>query len=290
MLTLLLAAPLFAAPNRLCAATEASVTANGSWEVLGRRDRDNAMGQQQGEDAATAQAPIAFGADRTDDLCPAGDPMGGITLPGRGDLVEVALPQPGQAVEGCVATGSAHATGTVTGAATVEKRRIAGTAKGGAEIATRASNGGAMDVDGGGGGSFVGQWDWRVKGQNTRLTGTVDVTVDPTYGNAWLSVPGLLFVQTHDGKVEAWVRGKDGWSRQEGASPMKIQVDAVLPGRMGAVCASGRASVGGKGDLASGGFKGGSSLALALEPVATEDAASPETGDAPKDVPACGCP
>lgn len=287
MLTLLLAAPLLAGTTRLCATTEANASANGGWEVLGRSARDGRLDTREGQNAARAAVDVQFGGERTEDLCPAYDPMGGVGLAARTDLLEVELPQPG-AVGGCYTTALATARGGAEGEAWVDATRIRARAGGRSAMEIAATNSGRMDADGGAGAAFVGEWAYRGGGPNTAVSGTVTIDLADAYAGAWIGVPGLVYAEAWDGNVRAWARQGDRYVKVEGPAPLTIAVDTVLPGRSGAVCASGSASVGARGDEENGGFESASGLDLALDVTGTSKAALPLQGESPS-FGECGC-
>ncbi|MFZ5479833.1 MAG: hypothetical protein ACOZNI_23920 [Myxococcota bacterium] len=288
MTLILFALPAFAGTTRLCAATEADAAAHGNWRVLARDDRDEARDGEDGTSAAGADVEVHFGDTMFADLCPTDDPMGGLLLASRGEMLEVSLPGAGGGRQECITKAWAIGAGTASGDAAVHPRLVRAEASGRADMVVDAGNSAQMEADAGGGGRFVGEWSWRVAGPNTQVQGSVHVDADEAYAGAFVEVPGLVQARAWGGRVEGWARRGGEWTRIEGAAPMDVTFDAVLQGTRGVVCARGAASVGALTDRAAGGFEAESALDLAIDATATDRAPTWLNGGGPEFGP-CGC-
>lgn len=289
MLTILLVAPLFAGTARVCSETEANASLNGAWSLLGKDDRDGDTVIREGVTLARSSLDLQLGGERAEDLCPADDPMGSMDAP-RFELLEVELPKPGgeAARGGCYTRALAQAIGHAEGEAFVNPNRIHARATGQATMDLRAANSGRIDVDGGGGAAFLGEWTYRSGGPNTLVTGTVTISLADAYAGVWVNVPGLVYVESWEGRVNAWYRQGDRYERYEGPAPVTLEVETVRAGRAGSVCGSGSTSIGALADEATSGFSSSSSLEFEFNVAPSQHVPHLVEGDTPPFAP-CGC-
>lgn len=278
-MTLVLVSQALAGTYQLCAATESSASTNGRWQVLTEGDQDGRTDLRRGTTNSAAGVSARYGERREVDLCSGADRMGGITLRGTTQMIEV---RPGT----CTAAVAAEGEGTAQGAGYASSREIRGGASGEAWARGLVENAASIGVDAGGGGTFDGEWSWRVSGPNARLAGFVEVTALEAYAGASLNVPGLAYVEAWDGMVDAWVRQGDRYVRYTGAAPVRLEIDTVVGGRVGRVCAGGSATAGVR--VADDEAAGASGIDFALTPSATRDAPDRVTGEAPEFL-ECGC-
>jgi hypothetical protein len=272
--------------ERTCAATQASASANAGWEILGNRGLDGATDAKAGVDTANAAVRGAWGGERTVDLCPKDDRMGGLQVATE-KMLEVQLPKPGQE-RTCLTTAAARATGGSTGEATVARDAIRASARASADIAVVTTNSASLGADVGAGGRFTGEWAWKGKGPNTEVRGTVTIRADQAYAAGSLDVPGLVQVRVWEGQVDAWVREGDVYRRVQQAVPVTLQPWAVLAGAKGSLCVTGTSSLGALADPRSKEFRGESGMDVAFDVAPSAQSPKAPAGDIPEFEP-CGC-
>lgn len=278
-MTLLLVAHAWAGTFQLCAATESSASTNGRWQVLTDGDQDGRTDLRHGTTNSASGVAARYGERREADLCSDEDRMGGITLRGTTQMIEV---RPGTCTADMVAEGE----GTAQGGAYASARGIRAGASGEAWARGFAENAASIGVDAGGGGTFDSEWSWRVSGPNARFTGYVEVTALEAYAGASLNVPGLVYVEAWDGVVDAWVRQGERYERYTGPAPVRFEIDTVVSGRSGRLCAGGSATAGVR--VSDGETTGASGIDFAVAPSATTDAPDRLVGEAPE-FQECGC-
>jgi hypothetical protein len=286
MLVLLVSLAAAGTFERTCAATQASASANAGWEILGNRGMDGATDAKAGVDAATAAVRGTWGGERTVDLCPKDDRMGGLQVATE-KMLEVQLPKPGEE-RSCLTTATARAAGGSTGEATVARDAIRASTRASADIGVTATNSATLGADVGAGGRFTGEWAWKGKGTNTEVRGTVAIRADQAYASGSLDVPGLIQVRVWEGQVDAWVREGDAYRHVQQALPVTLEPWTVLAGAKGSLCVMGTSSLGALANQRTREFRGESGMDVAFD--VTPSAQSPKlpTGEQPE-FEACGC-
>jgi hypothetical protein len=288
MILLALTASALAGGFTTCSVTDATAGAHGSWSVLASVDSDGVESADSGFTSAQARIATAFGDSTTVDLCPAGDPLAGIDLPVRRlGLIAVDV-DPTALGNACPASSWARAEGVVEGLASVEPKAMAASATARAHLAIDADNVASISVDAGAGARWGSSWLYRSTGMNTRLVGTIEVTLADAQGGARINLPGLARVDAWDGQVDAWVRHGDRYEHVVGPAPMHLDVSVVMQGRGGSVCGGGSASLGSVADDSVDGIDVGSSIQFSLVPEGTTD----PVDDVPRDAPVfdlCTC-
>lgn len=278
-MSILLVSQALAGTYQLCAATESSASTNGRWQVLTDADQDGRTDLRRGTTNSAAGVSARYGERRDEDLCSDADRMGGITLRGTTKMIEV---KPGTCTAEIVADGEA----TALGGAYASAREMRAGASGEAWARGYSENAASIGVDAGGGGTFDSEWTWRVGGPNTRLRGFVEVTALEAYAGASLNLPGLAYVEAWDGVVDAWVRRGDRYERYTGAAPVRLEIDTIVGGKSGRLCAGGSATSGVR--VADDEATGASAIDFAVAPYGTSEPAHGVTGEVPEFL-ACGC-
>lgn len=281
MLSLLLLTSAHAGTTPTCSITEANAGAHATWSVLAKVDGDGVDDNDAGYTNATARIATAFGDSEAVDLCPAGDSLGGAGLAVRRlGLIAIDI-DPDDIGGSCPATSYARGEGVVEGTAQIEPRAFAASATVRARVDVQADNAAAISVDAGAGSRFSSVWQYRSSGSNTRLAGTIGVSLADATGGARLSLPGIARIDAWNGVVDAWVRRGAEYEHVVGPAPMRLDVSVVTQGRSGSVCGAGSASLGAVAEDGAGGIDAASQISFILTPIGTEEAFDRSPHDAP---------
>ncbi len=271
--------------TRTCSSASASANVHASWEVLGHKGRDDKSEVTSDAGQATATVRAEWGGERSEDLCPQDDPMGGLKA-ATDTMLEVQLPKPGEP-RSCMTTARAVATGGSTAQASVDPA-LRVSARASADMAVDVTNSATMGADVGSAGTFTGVWAWRGKGPNTDVRGTVTISAGQAYARAAIEVPGLLKAQVYEGKVDAWVRQGDHYEHVQADAPITLEPYATLAGGKGSLCVTGNASMGGVADDRMRALAAESVLEAAFRLALSEQYPALPTGEQPEFGP-CGC-
>ncbi len=281
MLTLFYVSMAVAGTMPTCSYTEASAGAHASWSVLGKVDGSGVDDADVGYGTATARVATAFGGSEELDLCPAGDPLGGAGLAVRRlGLIAVDI-DPSEIGGSCPSVSYARGEGVVEGIARVEPRAFAASATARGRMAVDADNAATISVDTGAGSRFSGVWQYRSGGPNTRLEGTIEVSLADATSGARLSLPGIARIDAWNGNVDAWIRRGDTYEHVVGPAPMRFDVSVVTQGRGGSICGNGSASVGALAEDGVGGIDAAAGVQFVLTPYGSEDDFDRTPRDAP---------
>lgn len=281
MLTLSFISSALAGAMPTCSVTEANAGAHGTWSVLAKVDSDGVDDADLGYTSAGARVATAFGGTEDVDLCPAGDPLAGADLPVRRiGLIAVDI-DPDEIGGSCPSHSYARGEGVVEGVAQVEPKAFAASASARARMDVDAENAATISVDAGAGSRFSSSWQYRSTGSNTRLSGTIAVTLADAGGGARLSLPGIARIEAWNGMVDAWIRRGSSYEHVYGPAPMSFDVSVVTQGRSGSLCGAGSASLGAVAEDGAGGIDEVTEIAFALTPVGTEDPFDHTPHDAP---------
>ena len=270
----------------ICATTGTTATTNGGWSLLEVHDSEGAEMIDEGAWSSRSRLSQTYGGIKEDNACDSKDGMGGATMRWTTDLLSVdALPGQGQA--SCDVTVKARGRSDASGQAEVSQTKMTAMARGDAVSDAEAQNSGAISVDSGGGGRFLGEWAWRVPGATAaNVQGTITVGVQASYAGATLDIPGWAQIDAWDGEVEGWVRQGSEWVHVAGSAPMDISFGAVAAGR-GQVCASGSATTGSHSAEGAGGI-GAAAITFSMEPTKSAGAIDERPEGGPEFAP-CSC-
>lgn len=289
MLVSLLVSTVFAGGFTTCSVTDASAGAHATWQVLTRTDGDGMNDARTGYTSATARVATAFGDTEQVDLCPAGDALAGVDLPVRRlGLIAIEV-DPELLGEGsCPAISWARGEGVVEGSAQVDPRGLAATLRARSTVRLDADNVATISADAGAGARFTSNWQYRSNGPNTRLDGTIEVSLAEAESGARLNLPGFAKVEAWDGRVDAWLRVGDRYEHVSGMAPMTLRFSTVAAGRGGGFCGGGSASMGAVATDSDGSLETEATLAFAVVTTGTTDAADRTPHTAPA-FDLCGC-
>lgn len=274
LVPLLLASTVFAGGFTTCSVTDASAGAHATWQVLAATDSDGVDDAHGGYTSATARVATAFGDSETVDLCPAGDPLAGIDLPVRRlGLIAVDVDPEDLGSGACPSVSWARGEGVVEGSVDVDPRGLSAVLRARSTVRLEADNAATITADAGAGARFTSTWQYRSNGPNTRLDGTVEVSLADAEAGARLNLPGFAKVEAWDGRVDAWLRDGETYTHVTGMAPMTLRFSTVSAGRGGSFCGGGSTNMGAVATDDDGSLETESSLSFVIVPTGTTDPA-----------------
>ena len=274
--------------TRACVDTGASASAAVRTDILAQKVEDAAQDARDGSPEVSASVKRSWVWEKSLDLCPPDDPMGGLLIPGD-KLFEVELPAAGKP-RSCVTHARAGADGTAEGAVAVDANSMHLVAAGRAGVQVTATNASEVDTRWTGGGRFATRWRW-----NTLLTGAgttalkARIRIEASPGAAGsLEIPDLAKLTVWEGRIEGHVRRGARWEAVDGPPSMELYAEWVVVGTKGELCATGDVSAVAKADRTTGRRTEAARIEVQVDAVERSD--YPGFAEGGPVFSPCGCP